>query len=203
MTNLFFIRHGETLSNITGVAQGNKVNQPLTSKGLEQAESLKPEVLNLNLDLLFSSDLFRAKQTAEIVNSFFPTLLPLHIDHRLEERDLGSLSKKTWDEIEKQYPGLLQQDRMQSFDYKKFGGENVENFRRRIFSCLVDICEKHTNKNIGVITHGGAIRLLLFHFPEITRIYKADGQELNEIVNTDIYDWEVGLRELESLKTLI
>jgi probable phosphoglycerate mutase len=68
MTKIGIIRHGTTAWNKEGRAQGNS-DIPLDNEGLYQALALGKRLSNENWDFIYSSNLLRAKQTAEIVES--------------------------------------------------------------------------------------------------------------------------------------
>ena len=93
-------------------------------------------------------------------------------------------------------------EEMQTYDYKPFGGEDVENVRQRSFTAILDMVTNYNHKNIGVITHNGVIRILLFHFPEIPRIYRGLTTD-KDIANTDIYEWVVTEGKIANIKSLL
>ncbi len=202
-TTLYFIRHGETPSNAKDVQQGVQIDDYLDSNGVLEVQRLGKIVGHLNLDLLFTSHLHRAEETAAIINHSLKDLVQVLHDFRLSERDFGTLSGKTlkdWDNI---LPNHHELEKMQMYDYRAFGGESVDQVRHRVFQALIDITGNHDHKNIGIVTHGGVIRLLLFHFPEIPRIYH-DSQLLEkEIGNTDIYEWEITESKIANMKSLL
>ena len=70
-------------------------------------------------------------------------------------------------------------------------------------SAILDIAENYDHKNIGIITHNGIIRLLLFHFPDIARIYRGDEDKKKDIANADIYEWEITDSKIADLKSLL
>ncbi len=203
-TTIYFIRHGQTPANRLGIEQGVRVNEYLDTLGIRQLEEAIPQILPLNLDLMFSSQLFRSEQTAALINKHLKSPIPVFIDHRLEERDFGSLSGKTQSEIEKVLPDFRRMDIMQTYDYTPFGGETVAQVRERLLSCVWDMAENYANNNIGVVTHAGPLRLLLFHFPEIIRIYHTDHMtKKKDIGNTDIYEWTITDGVKKNIKSLL
>lgn len=64
---IYLIRHGETDWNVERKIQG-QTDIPLNSNGKQQAEEAANEIANLKIDRIISSDLSRAKETAEIIN---------------------------------------------------------------------------------------------------------------------------------------
>ena len=99
-------------------------------------------------------------------------------------------------------PDHEQLELTQTYDYRPFGGECVEDVRQRAVSAILDIIENYDHQNIGIITHNGIIRLLLFHFPEIPRIYRGYDTD-KDIANADIYEWEITDGKIANLKSLL
>lgn len=202
-TTLYFIRHGQTPSNEQGIQQGDKIDDYLDTQGIIQIEHLAELVKHLNLDILFTSYLHRAEETAALIERHLPEKISLLHDFRLRERDFGSLTGKTERQMQAALPGWKEKDFMQQYDYSPFGGENVDEVRQRSLGAILDIANNYHHQNIGVITHAGIIRLLLFHFPEITRLYQGKSKTENSINNTDIYEWEVNEDTQKNIKSLL
>lgn len=201
-TTLYFIRHGQTISNVKHIRQGVQIDDYLDTQGIIQTENIVPIIQTLDLDILFTSYLHRAEESAAIINSHLKEPLPIYHDFRLRERDFGSLTghpQEYWDE---KLPNNRELEEMQAYDYRPFGGENVENVRQRCFSAVLDIINNYEHRNVGIITHNGIIRLLLFHFPEIPRIYRGLTTE-KDIANTDIYELTVTKGKIENIKSLL
>jgi len=202
-TTLYFIRHGETNSNKKRIRQGVQIDDYLDTEGIMQIEKIAKFVQYLNLDVLFTSYLHRAEETAALLNKSLKEPVPLLHDFRLRERDFGTLTGKTQEVWDKELPNSRQMEIMQTYDYTPFGGENVEQVRQRVFSAILDIIENYDHKNVGIITHNGVIRLMLFHFPEMPRIYRGDDTSQKDIANADIYEWEISKGKIENLKSLL
>lgn len=202
-TTFYFIRHGETPSNAKGIKQGIHIDDYLDSTGIVQVENAGKIAEHLQLDLFITSHLHRAEETAAILNSTFKEHIPVFHDFRLRERDFGTLTGKNKEEIEKILPNWKEIDILQEYDYKPFGGEDANEVRYRTFTALVDAAMNFDHKNIGIITHAGIIRLLLFHFPDIPRIYQGSTDSKSAVSNTDIYEWEITDGRIKNLKSLI
>ncbi|NLE01703.1 MAG: histidine phosphatase family protein [Fibrobacter sp.] len=95
-TNLYSVRHGETEWNRAGIQQGH-LNSPLTANGIKQARSLAKGLSGRGIEVIISSDLGRASQTADIIAKDLN--LPLNTDNRLRERNLGILQGMTIEEF--------------------------------------------------------------------------------------------------------
>src|SRR5437667_11321226 len=101
MTTLLLARHGETDWNREGRWQG-WADPPLNEAGREQARALAEQLRTMPFDAVYSSDLRRAHETAEIVGR--PHHVPIRVDRDLREIDIGSWSGLTRAEIDVQFP---------------------------------------------------------------------------------------------------
>lgn len=201
-TTFFFIRHGETVSNKQRIRQGVQIDDYLDTEGILQIDKVAKYIKFLDLDILFTSYLRRAEETAALINKYLHDPVPILHDFRLRERDFGSLTGKTQEEWDKLLPDNREMEQLQMYDYRPFGGESVEQVRQRAISAILDIAENYDHKNIGIITHNGVIRLLLYHFPDIPRIYRGYTTD-KDIANADIYEWEMTDGRLANLKSLL
>lgn len=122
---------------------------PLNPVGLEQVKSIK---LDDDFDLIFSSPMKRCLQTAEVISHSLNK--PLIVKKELTERDKGSLEGKPHPEIER-----ILAEKME-LDFSLYGGETIEEVRRRIRNFLKEILAKYRDKKILVVTHMGIVRVL-------------------------------------------
>lgn len=203
-TTLYFIRHAQTPSNFLNIKQGIKIDEYLSTQGiLDVQKNLIPVIKVLNLDILFTSHLHRAEETAALLRQSLKEPIPVFHDHRFRERDFGSLSGKPMDEIKKIVPNYDEMENTQTYDYSPFGGENAGQVRFRVLTAVRDIIENYEHENVGIMTHGGVIRALLFYFPQITRIFHESQNILKDISNCDVYEWEIHNKDIADLKALV
>jgi broad specificity phosphatase PhoE len=140
VTTLLLVRHGETDWNADGRLQGH-TDRPLSDFGRRQARRLAEELENERLDAIYSSDLSRARETAEIVGERLA--LSVDLDPGLREKDWGN-----WE-------GLTAVER----DRVEFVGESTEAHQERILDALRRIAERHPGDGrVLVVTHGGSMR---------------------------------------------
>lgn len=201
-TTLYFIRHGQTQYNKKHIRQGTHIDDYLDTDGILQTEHIVPIIKTLDLDVLYTSYLLRAEETAAVINQHFAKKIPVLHDFRLRERDFGSLAGKTMEEWDKILPNNKELETMQAYDYRPFGGENVADVRKRVFGAILDIATNSGNKHVGIITHGGVIRLLLFHFPDIPRIYRGKDTQ-KDVANGDVYEWEITEDRIANIHSLL
>jgi len=144
MTELIFIRHGQTDWNLDSRLQGI-MDIPLNATGIREAENLTLG-LDLSAKLIISSPLQRAFKTAEIINSKLN--LDIQVDDRLIERDFGEFSGLKTCSFES----------MENSDIN--GVEDIESFREKVMSFLKNY-ESRTGERYLIVTHGGVISTIL------------------------------------------
>lgn len=158
LTRIFLIRHGETEWNATGRLQGTS-NVQLSAVGVHQAQLLAQHAPFHTADAIYSSDLIRARATAEILAKRFN--LKMHIMLELRETNFG--------EWEGQSIRTLAEDL--DSDFEKFfnapelcrppHGETFVECQARMVSAIQKIITANEGKRIIVVSHGAAIRLFL------------------------------------------
>ena len=155
MTTLLLVRHGETDWNRDGRWQGGSDTR-LNDLGREQARALADE-LDGNIDAVYSSDLARARETADIVAAKLQ--LEVRVDPRLRERSFGSWEGLTTLEIEERFA-----DSHRRWQAGEGAGaddaEAFEDFSARVNDFLADVLRLHPGENVLVISHGGSIRVI-------------------------------------------
>lgn len=151
---LFVVRHGETFENIGKVMQGN-MDTVLNEEGKKQAASLIEIVKNSNIDLIISSPLKRAFETAQIISN---NNIEIITDDRLKSRNHG------------EFQGMSRIDMdLQSYWNIKINNkykyaESVKDLYDRIDSLLQEIKIKYNDKNVLLTTHSGICRILYYYF---------------------------------------
>jgi probable phosphoglycerate mutase len=152
MINLYLIRHGRQNSALCNV------DVELSEAGQLQAGLLRDRLQNYNIDALYSSDLIRAKQTAEIVNEALR--LPHIIREELREISFGLLTGQSEDYIDEHFADFRAEQKKLMEDIPYPGGENGTSVYERAMPVIQEIVQSG-KKNIAVVTHGGTIRVLL------------------------------------------
>jgi broad specificity phosphatase PhoE len=146
---LLLARHGETDWNRENRWQG-WADPPLNETGRAQARALAEQLRDTPFDAVYSSDLRRAHETAEIVAA--PHGVPVMPDPGLREIDVGSWSGLTHAEIEERYP-----------DGKRPDGETREQHAERVLEAVERIARANPERRILLVTHGGTMRALHGH----------------------------------------
>jgi 2,3-bisphosphoglycerate-dependent phosphoglycerate mutase len=153
-TELLLIRHGEKEWNREGRIQGH-LDIPLSETGIQQAEALAERLAGTAFDALYSSDLARARLTAERVAR--RTGHRIVTDPRLRERHLGVLQACTADETTGPNREAYAAFRGGTADYVIPGGESGRGFFARVIGVLTEIAERLAGGRVVVVTHGGVL----------------------------------------------
>ncbi|TWT13208.1 histidine phosphatase family protein [Planomicrobium sp. CPCC 101079] len=151
MTTIGLVRHGITEWNLLGIAQGSS-DIPLNETGRQQAVALAERLSSETWDMIVSSDLLRAKETAQIIADRLE--LPISFtDPRIREINGGQIEGTTEDERIQKWG-----ENWRSLD---LGMESVELAAKRSVEFLEDILKNHNGKRVLLVTHGGLIGVTL------------------------------------------
>ena len=153
-TRVILIRHGETDWNAEGRIQGH-LPVPLNARGIAQADALANHLRNVMFDAVYSSDLLRARQTAEAIVCH--TGHDIRDDERLREWDLGSLSGLLRSQAERDYPQAAEIYRNYQVDEPMPGGESIRHRFERVTGAVSDIAAHHRGECVLVVSHGGPL----------------------------------------------
>ena len=140
MTTIVLLRHAESEWNAEGRWQGH-ADPTLSPLGRRQAAELDLGAF----DAIYSSDLKRATETAEIVAARLG--LPVEYDARLREVDVGEWSGLTRAEIADRYPGASEWE----------NGETRAAMGVRVLEAVLEIAAAHPDGRVLVVTHGGCL----------------------------------------------
>jgi probable phosphoglycerate mutase len=152
MVNLYLIRHGRQNSTLCNI------DVELSEEGRLQADLLRERLNSYPIDALYSSNLIRARQTAEIINESL--LLPHMIREELSEISFGLLTGHTESYIEEHFADFRAEQKKLIEDIPYPEGENGTSVYERSMPIIQEIVQSG-KKNIVVVTHGGTIRVLL------------------------------------------
>ena len=161
MTHLLLIRHGETDWNREGRFMG-RTDLPLNLDGLAQAETAASSLRGQKVEAVYTSDLQRARQTAEIVaRAVGAPLLP---DARLREIDQGEWEGELFSRIREAYADLLARRRREPLDTHAPGGESIREIQARILPLLDEIARRHPRGRVAIVSHGVTLAVMKVHF---------------------------------------
>ena len=167
--DIYFIRHGQCFDSREKYYSETKktMDPPLTSIGIEQAKALSLHLSDIFFDKIYSSDLIRSIQTAEILKGSNST--DIVQTKAFREINMGYLDKQSWSA----YPDIYDQWKVHNDDIAYPGGENGQAVWNR--------CKEELNKIIienyeciAIVCHGGTIRSILcglLGIPQEKRFY--------------------------------
>ena len=155
---LYAARHGETQWNAQNKVCG-RTDLPLTEKGRTQGEALAEKAVLLDIDLILSSPMLRARQTAAFVAE--KCGVPVIIDDRLIEQAYG-----IYEGVDRKNPDFLANKRQ--FAYRYPGGESMMDVAHRVYGLLDEVKGKYCGKNVLLVFHGGVCRVIRTYFEDMT-----------------------------------
>lgn len=186
---LYLIRHGQTDWNLAHRIQGKK-DVPLNETGRQQAKLLAEGMKNRPVEKVFTSQMLRARETAEILAD--SQHVPLYLVKGLEEIHYGEWEGLTWEEIEKKFPEEYEKRQENLADHRPPGGENqmdvVERAVRATNAIRQDLSSSHAT-SAAVVSHGMTICCILFWLLRNSSDLD-DGCSINNASVTTV-DWDL------------
>jgi len=185
---LLFVRHGETESNVEHRYMGQS-DSPLTPTGVAQAEAVAKRLAQRRIDAIYSSDLGRAASTSRMISQACG--LPVINDRRLRERHAGLLQGQLESEARIKHAIVFDEIARRGAAYVfPGGGESGLQIEERMASFLDEVRQDHPGETIVAVTHGGVLRVLLWHilgFPyaSIFRL-QWDNTSINAVSSSDV-----------------
>jgi probable phosphoglycerate mutase len=155
---LLLIRHAESSWNAAARWQGHG-DPRLSDRGVAQANALARELAPEPIDVIVSSDLRRAAETAAILaraRGLRPSLNP-----RLRELDLGDWEGLTRGQIARTDGAVLRRFEAGDLDVWPGGGENLREIAQRARAAVTELVEVYAGRRLAIVTHLGVIRALL------------------------------------------
>lgn len=158
-TTIILVRHGETEWNLERKQQGH-LDSPLTENGVKQAQLAAKSLAGRHVDIMYSSDLGRAVQTAEIIGTGLD--MKVNLDSRLRERNFGVMQGMTVEEFQTQWPEEAARVSNGEPDYQVAEGESKKQFYDRCVEACDTIAGKHPRECVLLVSHGGFLQSV-FH----------------------------------------
>jgi len=154
-TVMYLVRHGQTDWNVSGRVQGqNKVC--LNGVGKQQAAEVAQLFKRVHLDVVYSSPVLRAMQTAQVIaNKVVPA-------PEFREREIGELAGLVKEEILAKFPTIRRDQDKKGIDWTPPGsGETLREFQKRCIKGFQDLVQKNQGKKVLVVSHGGVIKSIV------------------------------------------
>lgn len=180
MTKIYLLRHGQTDWNLEQKIQGH-LDIPLNETGRKEALICLEKIVSFDINNIVSSDLIRAKESAQIINEKLH--LPICFDSRLREIHFGDLQGRIIQGIK--------QNEWDVFNKKprQLNAESLNDVYHRVKSFFDEI---DNAKNTLVVTHGGVIRMAkyLSQNPHSFDWNEYEKTALHlKIKNTEVFKW--------------
>jgi broad specificity phosphatase PhoE len=173
------IRHAITGYNEKELINGT-IDEPLSKRGLQQIPGIIDSLKDYRLSMVYASPLQRSLQTATPIAARYQ--LPLQVDARLLEVNLGSFNGQGWDATIPAF-GLNSSGVLSSceYDFTPYGGESAAETRERVQSFLSDLKAKGQGTPL-IVCHGGILRWFY---------YLCTGQKAGRIPNSSVHIFEL------------
>lgn len=188
---LLFIRHGETDKNRGNTVQG-QIDEPLNQRGKKQSQRVRRIIdeLSSSIDLIYSSDLSRALDTAK---EAFPDR-EIQTDARLREQDFGQLQDGVMEEYNENHPEYKLEN--QGIEIAYPGGESTRDVFNRVQSSIEDIIYECDNGTAVIFLHMTPIFCIQAYFEGISikEAEKADNCDVmvyaNHVGDFERVEWK-------------
>lgn len=159
-TRLLFVRHGQTDTTINNAFCG-VTDAQLTPMGHRQAQALAERLRHERIDALYCSPQQRALDTAAPVAD--TQGLEIHQDNALREIDFGLWENRDRPTLLAEYSRLINAWDRGLWMGNPSGGETRQAVIARVIPCIIELLNKHTGKNIMVVSHRTTLCLLVSH----------------------------------------
>jgi len=184
-SNLWLARHGQTDWNLEGRWQGQSPHAPaLNEAGKAQAHAILDQVRELDFSAIYSSDLPRARQTAEVFANALG--LPVTLEPRLREMDLGMWEGMLYDDIRNLFPQEFKQRALDPINTRAPNGESPMEVAERVIPAADEIAARHPGESVLIVSHGISLAILVCyaggtpldcvyeHVPENAKLYRVE-----------------------------
>ncbi|EKE14925.1 MAG: hypothetical protein ACD_12C00243G0001 [uncultured bacterium] len=155
---IYLTRHGETEWNEKKLIQGHS-DIPLNKKGELQAKQLGKELEDVHFDAVFSSDLLRAKNSAEIIT--LENKLPIVATNALKERFFGRFEGKPLEDLVQTIGEVMTVSKEKQKRLKIYDVESDDDILLRLLPFIKKVASDYSGKNVLMVTHGGLLRAFL------------------------------------------
>ena len=160
VTRLYLVRHGQSAGNAEGRFGGHSAT-PLSELGIQQAKSTAQALAKEKINVIYSSDLHRAVETAEPLAELLN--LPIIKTSAFRERKVGVLEGKTFDESKAEFPKDYYALVNRNIHHVITGGESYRQLLRRATNALHEVLRSHEGENVVIFSHTGAICYLTLY----------------------------------------
>lgn len=163
LTTIYIVRHGQSEANVRDIIGDD---MPLSEEGEKQAEALSEKLKDIHFDAFFSSDLLRAKRTAEIIAR--DRNLEVIAYKELRERNYGAYEGATGDKYREDLKEVFEEMKSMSYEqikkHKRYHSyETDEQIISRYITFIRELAIAYKGKTILIGSHASLMRVLLLH----------------------------------------
>lgn len=159
-TLLYLLRHGDVHEAHRDSYYG-QMDVPLSEAGVKRSCDLAARLAGIKFDVVYSSDLSRAAQLAEMIAE--PLDLPVRSVEVFRERKMGVLQGIPTPVLEAEHAELFGQWRADRVRFRVPEAENFEDLHERVIPALEELVAAYSGKRIALVAHAGPIRVALAH----------------------------------------
>lgn len=152
---IYVVRHGQTKGNVARVLRGRAFDDKLTKLGFEQAKETGAKLKDVKFDICYCSPMTRTRQTYQQISKcpiiFDERILPMKYDDSLigKSNDVGRVNGDNWKRVNTKLSE---------------SSESVLELETRVFEFLDEICARHKNENVLVVTHASVCKPVKGYF---------------------------------------
>lgn len=160
MTRLYLVRHGQTVWNQEKRFQGS-LNSELTTLGVRQAELLSKRLEKIKIDVVYSSPMKRAIETAKIITN---DGLDIKVDDAFAEMSFGNWEGRFYHEVNELEPDMFYALFNEPENYLPTTGESFIEVRTRVVGRILELLNNHSEETILIVAHGIVIKSIISFF---------------------------------------
>jgi alpha-ribazole phosphatase len=160
VTDLWLVRHPEPEESARGRCYGS-LDVQLSQAGLAQAHAAAEKMGRVNLSAIYSSPSHRCLQAAEYIAARQNCAAQVVED--LRELNFGEFEGRAYDDIAASHPEFYREWMEHPTAVRFPGGECFEEMQARVLASLNEIRIRHAGESVGIVTHGGVIRIIIAH----------------------------------------
>ncbi len=180
MMRFILVRHGQTEWNASGRYQGQS-NVALSDTGRKQARLLAERFPLKQLDAIYTSDLDRARETAECVGEKLD--VPVYPEKAFRELSFGDWEGLTYQQITARWPEESNKLFIAPDELEIPHGETFQALQKRALEKINELCKKHVDQTIGIFAHGAINKTILAGLMHIPLHYLWSLRQDNTAVN--------------------
>ena len=170
MKRIYMLRHGQSEGNNTGIIQGRK-DTSLTDLGIEQAKLVAERLKDIDIDKIYTSELSRAKDTADIIGK--AKNIEVEVIPEFYELSFGLWEGVDFQIVKTKYKEDFELWKKSPHLFKKEGFEGLQAAKERMLRGLDKVREKDNHENILIVSHGSSLKSLLIGLLDLDNsIYK-------------------------------